>query len=182
MEHLFCNKENDWGFHAFVKWEVSFVLSLYQTQVLFVTKFWLWVTFNTDLKIKVDSLLTCFLTSARWSSLPHIPNILVLSRACCWAERLIFFMLVSAWLVGWLLACLQTENLISNIDTRWLTILIANIDYRWLFILPNDTTHLKTPYITSRSRGGPGGPGPPLTPRFGCPSYTIWRPSVQFKG
>ena len=27
-----------------------------------------------------------------------------------------------------------------------------------------------------------GGPGPPpLTPRFGGPSYTIWRPSVQFK-
>ena len=22
---------------------------------------------------------------------------------------------------------------------------------------------------------------PPLTPRFGGPSYTIWRPSVQFK-
>ena len=30
--------------------------------------------------------------------------------------------------------------------------------------------------------GGPGGPGPPLTPRFGGPGYTIWRPSVQFKG
>ena len=28
VEHLFCNKENDWGFHTFVKWEVSFILSL----------------------------------------------------------------------------------------------------------------------------------------------------------
>ena len=35
---------------------------------------------------------------------------------------------------------------------------------------------------TSGSRGGPRGPGPPPTPRFGGPSYTIWRPSVQFKG
>ena len=32
---------------------------------------------------------------------------------------------------------------------------------------------------TSRSRGAPGTRAPP-TPRFGGPSYTIWRPSVQF--
>ena len=30
--------------------------------------------------------------------------------------------------------------------------------------------------------GGGRGPGPPLTPRFGGPSYTIWMPSIQFKG
>ena len=35
---------------------------------------------------------------------------------------------------------------------------------------------------TSGSGGGPEGTGPPPTPRFGGPSYTIWRPSVQFKG
>ena len=29
--------------------------------------------------------------------------------------------------------------------------------------------------------GGPGGPGPPLTPRFGGPSYTVWRPHCKFK-
>ena len=31
---------------------------------------------------------------------------------------------------------------------------------------------------TSGSKGGAQGPGSPLTPRFGGPSYTIWRPSV----
>ena len=34
--------------------------------------------------------------------------------------------------------------------------------------------------ITSRSRGVPGGLGPP-TPRFGGPSYTVWRPHCKFK-
>ena len=30
--------------------------------------------------------------------------------------------------------------------------------------------------------GGVRGPRSPLTPRFGRDSYTIWRPSIQFKG
>ena len=33
---------------------------------------------------------------------------------------------------------------------------------------------------TSGSRGARG-PGPPLTPRFGGPSYTVWRPHCKFK-
>ena len=29
--------------------------------------------------------------------------------------------------------------------------------------------------------GGPRGSGPPLTVRFGGPSYTVWRPHCKFK-
>ena len=40
----------------------------------------------------------------------------------------------------------------------------------------------RTIIVTLADPGGVLGARAPPTPRFGGPSYTIWRPSVQFKG
>ena len=44
-----------------------------------------------------------------------------------------------------------------------------------------ELSHQQVTCCTSGSRGAQG-PSPPQTLRFGGSSYTIWRPSVQFKG